>query len=343
MDLFKYVLEIHFASLLFMAGSAALFLALYIFFAQRCRSPIPHSYLAFFHTIVAKKRRDPLLWVYRKLPYLIALILVLAVGNPVHEEHETRAQQKKLYTTLLDVSGSVVSFDEMGRPVLTFKDSTLNTARLSLMKFTEERKDTSEFFLMVYSDTPYAARYFAGGKEAQVQIGEFLDALPEEIKKLEGTSRAFYLKGTHTAFAFEAAMRYRMFLPADYQESAFILITDLEDTEIARLAKDIDTLVESGLKSGVYIVVLPSARGDIGIASLERSLKHKDSVHIFPVQDQVSLDAALRGIGESQGSPEATIREVARSKSLRMYFVFTAIFLAFVFIGIGELYVRRVP
>lgn len=343
MDWLTFLLEVHFASPFFMAEGAVLFLVLYVFFVRAGRSPIEHSYLGFFHKAVTKKGRNLLLWIYRTLPYLVALTLVLAIGNPVHEEYETRTRKMVPYCIYLDSSGSLASHNAQGKPSLDFKDSILNTARLSLMKFVEEKKDTSEFCLMLYSDTPYAARYFVGGGEAQVQIGEFLETLPQEIEKWQGTSQAFYLKGTNTAFALEAAMRYRVSLPASLRESVFILITDLEDTQIWRVAKNIDALLESGPKRGVYVIALSSTGNDRNVVSFEKALKHKDSVRIFRARAQASLDLALRTIGEAENFPGDPSREVLRSESFQLHLTLAAIFLALVYVGIGEFHIRRIP
>lgn len=343
MDWPKFFLEVHFASPLLMATAAALFVTLYMIVVRRSRNPVSHSYLAFFHKALAKKRPDPLLWMYRKLPYTIAFALILAVGNPMREGYETRAQKMVPYSVYLDSSGSLASFNAQGKPSLDFTDSLLNIARLSLIKFSEERKDTCEFFLVLYSDTPYLARYFAGGKEASIQIGGFLETLPQDIKKWQGTSRAFYLQGTNTAFALEAGMRYRTSLPASLRESVFLLITDLEDTQIWRVAGIIDALIESGPRRGVYVVALSSASNDERIVAFENSLKHKEVVHIFRAHDQASLDLALRTIGEGEDSSEDISLRVLRSKSLQRYLIFGVIFFALLYIGIGEFYVRKIP
>lgn len=344
MDWVFYIREIRFASPLFMAGLGMLFLVLYVIFAQRHRSPILHSYLAFFHKALLKKKRDPFLLFYRILPYLIAVALVLAVGNPVREKSEARLTKMVPYSIYLDSSGSLASFNASGNPSVDFTDSMLNTARVSLMRFVEERKETSEFFLMLYSDTPYAARYFSGGSEAHIQITGFLDDLPREIKRWQSSYRKlFYLKGTGTAFALEAGMRYRMSLPQDYRESVFILITDLKDTQVSKVAEKIDMLIESGTKRGVYVVVLSSVGSDQDIISLESILKHKSSVRIFQARDRASLDFALGTIGEAEMSPEDVNVQVLRTKSLQSYVVLSAILLTVLCIGMSELAIRRIP
>ncbi len=343
MDWFLFAREIRFASPIFMAASAALFLVLYFLLVTRSRSPIAHSYLAFFHKIRIQKRPDPLLWMYRTLPYLVALTLVLAVGNPMREEHTTLAQKRVPYALFLDTSGSLVSFDEKGVPILSFQDSMLNTVRLGVMRFTEEWKEQSEFFLMLYSDTPYAARYFAGGEEANIQIGELLLALPEDIQRWQNVSRKFFLQGTRTSFALEAGIRYWMSLPAEYKQSVFVLITDLEDTESSLVAKNIDSLIESGLQRTVYIVVLAREGNDQSISSFERSLTHKDSVRILLAPNRASLDAALHSIGESESPEHSFEKQVVGRKTLQPYFILSALFFMLIFVGIGELYVRRIP
>jgi hypothetical protein len=236
-----------------------------------------------------------------------------------------------------------VAFDEQGAPILSFKDSMLNTTRLALMKFVEEGKDRSEFSLMPYSDTPYAARYFSGGEEAMIQIGEFLTALPEDMQRWQNVSRKFFLQGTRTSFALEAGIRYWMAQPTEYKQSVFVLLTDLEDTEVGRVAQNIDSLVENGLQRMVYVVVLTREGNDRNIASLERSLMHKDSVRILLAPNRASLDAALHSIIESESPKGSFETQVVGRKTLQPYFILSAMFLMLIFVGIGELHVRRIP
>lgn len=345
MNLVHYMLEIRFASPFFMGIAAfAVFAALFVFGARKA---VRHPYIGFFRRRERRRRRRNYgLWAYRILMWVAVLLALLVIGDPSHEEYEIQSREVVSYIIVADFSGSIKSVDDTGNPTSLFENSLLNVIRLSLTKFVRERKDTSEFFLLGYSDTPYAARYFAGGKEAETQIGGFLEDIPKELPRWQRYgSEKFYLGGTYTAFALEAAIRYREAFPAQYRESVFVILSDLEDTAIGRLSDTLDTLAESGIERDVYVIgmVHPKRQNVKSIADLQTQITHPDRVHIMRAHDERTLNAALSEIAEQQGPPSEVTREVFHTRSFRPELISALLVCVLCFITIEELYVRRIP
>jgi len=160
MDAIKYISEIRFASPLFILPAIAIVIIL--FCSLRGRRTIDHAYIGFFRRNIARKSRNPLFWVYRLLIYIVAATVALAAGNPVHERVAKVSKQITPYCFVLDVSGSLTAFNFNGEVSSGFEDSPLNSIKISLVKFIKNRKGNSEFFLMLYSDTPYAGKILRG-------------------------------------------------------------------------------------------------------------------------------------------------------------------------------------
>lgn len=341
MEILKYVSEIRFTSPVFMIVPVTLVLIL--FYGWRKKTPIPHAAIK-FGLIRRKRSFHPLFWSMKKLPHIAALCLIVATGGPVHEQYETRSLEITPYIVIADVSESTVAFSPRGVPALNIEDSMFNVTRTSLTKFVEWKKETSEFFLILYSDTPYAARYFAGGEEAEAQILEFLEKLPKEIQR-QKPSRKFYLKGTHTAFALKAAARYYRALPKEYRQSTFVLVTDLEDSELTSIAKELDLLVESGLEKKIYVLAVTSVdrKAEENIFLLNHAILHSDQVRILQAHDGATLDEALHVIGESENSPVDVTYATLKLRSLRHVFILIAIACALFFVAFEELYFRKIP
>lgn len=348
MDAINYLSQIHFASLFFLSLAAGLatVAATALWFVWKPKA-VSSDFISFFGR-KAKYSRGPRWWLsklFRILPYCVLVSLVLAAGNPLHENVDATSQKKTPYIIIVDSSGSTESAHAFKKELpASFEETVLNAFRVALMEFVSAEKQRAEFFFVLYSDTPYAARYFSGGKEAEIQAIKFLENLPQEIHKRYDSARRFYLQGTRTAFAIEGATRYRVSLPEEYSQSVFIILTDFEDTDIFKTVQVVNSLTESGLNRNIYFVVLSQGIGDRSpVGFFERTIKYHEQVHVFKADSPAGLSAAFRAISETEKPYVEISKEVLRSKSLRHIFIYVALGGIFLFVVLHETMFRRIP
>ncbi len=350
MDIVNYLSQIHFASLFFLglatAVAAAVVAISWFFLKPRA---IPHDLISFWGTARDEHRLSNFRWwlfrIFMIMPYFILAAVVLAAGNPIHQNTEIVSQKRTPYVVILDTSGSTDSASAFSRDVpLSFDETVLNAFRTALLDFVNSEKHRAEFFLILYSDTPYAARYFAGGKEADTQIAQFLENLPREIIKRRDASRRFYLEGTHTGFAIEAAARYRLIFSEEHSQSVLIILTDFEDPDIYKTAKAIDSLIDSGLNRKVYMITLPKGTlTGASAAPFEQALKYPEQVRILKAESAASLHAVFAAISAAE-KPFAEIKlEYHDSDPLQHLFIYAALAGMFLFVILQELIFRKVP
>lgn len=345
MHFLDFIFEVHFVSPFLMLASGGVLAALF-FLARFKRQRIPSAYIGFFGMPPRRSRGNSLFWIYRLLPYVLSIMLVLAIGAPFKEEYKQFSKKPTLYTLIIDHSGSTVALNMSGEYIIDFQgeDSVLNTVRTSLMRFVRERKADSEFFLLPFSDTPYAARYFAGGEEAEIQIVEYLEKLPQTIQRLSLQPRRFYLEGTHTAFAIDAAGRLREYLPEGYQHGAYVVITDFRDSQ-SRVAQSINSLIENGLRGRVYVIVVSGVleRGNT-LSQFQRNINYPEQVSVFLAESKPELDSVFSHIGRAESSSVSEVTyEALRRESLQHFVIYAFIAGLAIFIGLGEFLYRRIP
>ena len=341
MDAINYIFEIRFDSPFFMAAAAAV--TLIVLTAWRKRSPISDPYIGFFHT--GKKHGPPFSLLYRALLWGMFVAVILAIGQPFHAEYESRSKDVVSVMCICDFSGSLEAVDEEGNYNLILEDSLLNALRLSLIEFVQVRKETHEIFLLPYSDVPYAARYFAGGKEAEIQVGGFLDRLAKEMrreKRMPGSR--FYAGGTHTAFALDVGLHYYRSFSQERRDSMFLLVvTDLEDARLSQIARNLDRFVQNGLTGNIYVVVLSGKEEDDNIRSIRNAITYPKQIRFLRAHDKLSLDVAFYAIGEAEQESAEVVHEVFHSRSLRMHFIIAALVCLILFVIVGEFTIRRTP